>query len=303
MNRWIVALKFNSLPKIILPLLVGMAVASIGMEEVPWLNVALLLLYGFSLQNFIVLMNDVGDADADEHHMKHFPHLIDERMIPAGKITLKEMKTAGRFAAFGVLAVGAVATFALGLKWALLACAASLPLLGLYTFPPIKLNYRGGGEILEALGVGLYLPLIAGYIYSGSSHLPSYLSITPLLPLAFASALSSGLKHQPADKETGKKTFAVLFGLMSTKRGIVYCTLTALLMVGWLTWKSYFHWFMLPVTLLVPAVHFVRMFAVIKVATIENLPELAHFKKELHYLIFRMSAALAAAAMVTSYMS
>ena len=37
-----------------------------------------------------------------------------------------------------------------------------------YTLPPLRLNYRGGGELLEMLGVGLALPLYNVYLQAGA---------------------------------------------------------------------------------------------------------------------------------------
>ena len=44
----------------------------------------------------------------------------------------------------------------------------ALLLLWLYSFKPVRLSYRGGGEILQALGTALVLPLLGFYAQSGS---------------------------------------------------------------------------------------------------------------------------------------
>ncbi|MDG5813960.1 prenyltransferase [Chitinispirillales bacterium ANBcel5] len=292
LKPWIVAVKPGSLPKIILPLLAGFSVGVWMAEAFSSLGFILLLLYGLSLQIFIVLMNDVADADADCYHMKHYPHLIDERMIPTGQISKRAMFTAGCIAALLCLATAVLYAILLGRLFAPVAALVSVLILTLYSFGPYRFNYRGMGELFEALGVGIVLPLSALYFTSGKLVPDTLAPFILLFLLALASALSSGLKHMPSDKKTGKRTYAVLYGLNSAKNLIVALSFFSLLIAILFS----IHFFTLIGALflvLIPGIHFYIVVRYKKRADIEDLKSLGKFKYHLHRLIFTITTGVA----------
>ena len=79
-----------------------------------------------------------------------------------------------------------------------------------YSLPPFELNYRGGGELLEMLGVGIALPLFNAYLQSGSvSGWPVLLGFSCL---GLASAIASGLSDEESDRLGGKRTVTSTLG-------------------------------------------------------------------------------------------
>jgi hypothetical protein len=67
--------------------------------------------------------------------------------------------------------------------------AAALIVLWTYRFPPLSLDYRGG-EFLQALGLGLLLPLIGYYAQTGSWHPLPRVLFPPYIFLQLAAALA-----------------------------------------------------------------------------------------------------------------
>jgi len=81
-----------------------------------------------------------------------------------------------------------------------------------YTLPPVRLNYRGGGELLETLGVGIALPLYNAYLQAGDIPTRSGFWIAGFALLSLSSAVASGLSDEQSDRVGGKRTFASTFG-------------------------------------------------------------------------------------------
>jgi 1,4-dihydroxy-2-naphthoate octaprenyltransferase/chlorophyll synthase len=92
---------------------------------------------------------------------------------------------------------------------------AGLALLGLfvaYSFAPLRLNYRGGGEWLEGLGVGLALPWFQLYLQAGQAWARELWLLPGFVLLALASAVASGLSDEQSDRRGGKRTYVSEYG-------------------------------------------------------------------------------------------
>ncbi|MGY8826866.1 MAG: UbiA family prenyltransferase [Candidatus Latescibacterota bacterium] len=217
MKRWLIAVKPMALPKILLPVIAGLSLGYREMGDMEWQPVLLLLLLAVCAQWLIVLLNDYADREADRKHAIDYPELLDRRVLTTGLLTENNVLIAALLAVLGMLAAGA-GLYALERPYALYLGGAGLVLLAAYSFPPLKLNYRGGGEILETMGTGILLPLLgyyisAGHLVSGNAHL-----LLPVTLYGFVGALISGLKHEPADRDNGKNTLVVLLGPVMVRR-------------------------------------------------------------------------------------
>ena len=94
-----------------------------------------------------------------------------------------------------------------------------------YTLPPVRLNYRGGGELLEMLGVGAALPLYNLYLQAGTVPPGAWPWIAGFSALSLASGVASGLSDEQSDRAGGKRTFASTFGNASARRMTEICVL------------------------------------------------------------------------------
>ncbi len=224
-GRWLSAVKPASWPKILVPALLGQALGIAASMRVSAQGVAFGL--GFTVFDliFVVLMNDWGDREVDAIKRRLFPDGCSPKTIPDGIIPARSVARVGL--SFGVMAVlssiagafalGSPILFGLGLGGVFLFVA--------YTLPPLRLNYRGGGELLEMLGVGVLLPL-----YNAHAQAPERWSdwsgrlfeVWPTMlgfaALSLASAIASGLSDETSDRAGGKKTFATTFGNRASRR-------------------------------------------------------------------------------------
>jgi 1,4-dihydroxy-2-naphthoate octaprenyltransferase len=103
-----------------------------------------------------------------------------------------------------------------------------LALLWAYSYPPLRLSYRGGGEYLQMVGVGLVLPMIGFSAHAGNlSGLP--IALMPLmLILSLSCAMATALPDEPSDRADGKLTHVVRFGAAATRRSILRLNALAL---------------------------------------------------------------------------
>jgi 1,4-dihydroxy-2-naphthoate polyprenyltransferase len=189
-----------------------------------------LVIYGLAMHFFIVYINDVADFETDQKNTTFTPFSGGSRVLVEGKLTKRSLLVAGLIMAGIVLFIGNLMAVRSG-EWTLMIWVVlGLFLMHAYSFGPIKLSYRGFGEVLQMLGVGVVLPVV-GYLAQGGSYdtLP-WLFIVALLPSQYAMAISTSLPDEPSDKESQKRTTVVILGVKNAKR--VMLMLYALAIAG-----------------------------------------------------------------------
>jgi len=219
-ERWAYALKPASWPKLGAPFLLGQALGSLDRGGLDAGAFAVGALFTVAYLAYIVLLNDWGDREVDRIKRDMFPSGCSPKTIPDHILPERTVLAAG-------LAAGALALLvtAVGGPWldrpalgVLAGCAVLI--FQTYTFGPVRLNYRGGGELLEVAGIGVAVPLVNAYAQSGRIWGPAHgLLIGHALATA-ASALASGLADERSDRAGGKRTFTTMFG-NATVRGLV----------------------------------------------------------------------------------
>jgi 1,4-dihydroxy-2-naphthoate octaprenyltransferase len=132
--------------------------------------------------------------------------------------------------------VGCVLTFFYERSWILPLIFVSWALLWIYSYAPFKLSYRGGGEVVQALGVGFLLLFFGYYAQAGNaSHFPWHYLVF-VLPLQLGAAFSTALPDEPSDREGRKHTLVVLVGPVPVKLLVVFLYFTGLgffCFIGW----------------------------------------------------------------------
>jgi 1,4-dihydroxy-2-naphthoate octaprenyltransferase len=216
--RWKFALKPASWPKLLVPMLLGQAVGVAASGSVSAAAVAFGLLFTVLDGVFIVLLNDWADRDIDGLKRRLLPGAGSPKTIPDGVLPATSVLLGG--AVSGAAAAGAA--FAAGawlgrplLGWAGVGC---LGLFLAYSFPPLRLNYRGGGELLEALGVGLALPWLNAYAQSGRAAGAELWVLFGYAMASLASAVASGLGDEVSDRAGGKRTVVTMLGNALARR-------------------------------------------------------------------------------------
>jgi 1,4-dihydroxy-2-naphthoate polyprenyltransferase len=193
------------------PVLIGIAIAaSHGFFDLP--SVLLTLLGAAFVHLGINVSNDVFDTlhGADDVNVTPTQYSGGSRVIQYGLVPLRRMATisAGFFVAAAV--VGMVLMVLRGSP-ALLAIGILGFVVGIgYTAPPLKLVYRGLGEIAVAIGFGP-LMLLGAYVVQSAGTL-SWEPFAASLPVAILVALILYVNEIPdrrGDSQAGKRTLPV----------------------------------------------------------------------------------------------
>ena len=195
-----------------------------------WLGYAWL----FLLEVATVFSNEVYDYDTDENNELFGPFNGGSRVIVNKEISRRNMKRA-------VWLTGSLSVIALMLlliyfpsdvlATALFCLAVSVLALG-YTVPPLKLSYRGFGELTVGITHSVAV-IAAGYLFQGgaiSNGFPWLLSL-PLFFSILPSIILAGIPDHLADKQAGKGTLAVRMGPRAAIKLAMILTLAALLAV------------------------------------------------------------------------
>ena len=211
-QRWLYAIKPDSWPKLLVPMALGQAVGVFASASFSLGALLFGLIFTLLDGIFIVLLNDWSDQGVDRIKREMFPDGCSPKTIPDGILAPKTVLIVGLLAGLTAALMGVLFGGMLDRPLLAIAAVVSLSIFVAYSVPPFKLNYRGGGEVLEAVGVGLALPWLNAYAQSGEIWAPSYWLFAGFVLLSMASALASGLSDEMSDAKGGKTTCATLWG-------------------------------------------------------------------------------------------
>jgi 1,4-dihydroxy-2-naphthoate octaprenyltransferase/chlorophyll synthase len=235
--RWRYAAKPDSWAKLLVPFVLGQAMGLGPALESPrgvsFHAVGLGLAFTVLDLLFIVFLNDWGDREVDALKRRMFPEGCSPKTIPDGILSARALLLAGLACGALALAIAALASVLLDRPLLLPAATVALALFVAYTLPPLRLNYRGGGELCEMLGVGVLLPWLNAYL-QGGRVLPEGLWLLPgFAMLSLASAIASGLADERSDRLGGKTTVVTTIGNTLSRRAI-----EGLVIVGAVLWLA-----------------------------------------------------------------
>ncbi len=173
----------------------------------------------------IVFANDVADLDVDRDNRTHNLFSGGSRVLVEGRIT--------RRALGGAAIAMAVVLLTVCLAWRE---RPLLPLFGLtavallvaYSYPPLRLSYRGGGELLQGLGVGVVLPLVGYYGQAGDLAKAPMVGVAALFAFGVAGNVLTALPDEPSDRAGGKRSWPVLRGGPRARRDAIALSCLAL---------------------------------------------------------------------------
>lgn len=213
LRAWLQASRLPSQSYIALPLLLGQ-LAAVHLMGRP-LDVATLLgvqLFGVLDQLFIVYANDWADQETDRRNRTATLFSGGSRVLVEGRLSPRALGIAAMVCAVGLLLVSVGLAVARGVPLLVPLALLALALLWAYSYPPLRLSYRGGGEVLQMVGVSGVLPLY-GYLAQGGDlgRFPWWL-VACLLPTHLGCAIATALPDEPSDRESRKLTLPARVG-------------------------------------------------------------------------------------------
>lgn len=301
-QRWLFAAKLASWPKLLVPMGLGQALGLCALTRLGgelgshgWAQLAIGVLLTLLNLGYLVFLNDVGDRRVDGLKRRMFPEGCSPKTIPDGILSPRALAWAGLSCLSAHILISAI--------WAQLADRPQLLWFSLgtalmfacYGWVAPKLNYRGGGELLEAAGTGCVLPWAQFYLVAGTLYGRELWYLLGLTCFGLASALASGLSDECSDRLGGKVTFTTMWGNAAVRRAVRACAGAACV-----AWAGCFYWVGgvdVPiwgrVVVLVVAIGGIRrMQSHAPAATTNAFGALASYKRELHRAIWWSSSAL-----------
>lgn len=191
-------------------------------------------LWLFLVELATVLTNDYLDFKSDKQNNYFSAFTGGSRVIVDKLLSFSEIKKGifvTLFASVVILALLLLNT-PRSLPTMLLTCAMIFVLALGYTVPPLKLSYRGLGELTVGL-THSFAAVVCGYLFQGGKMedpFPWLLSL-PMFFAVLPSIILSGIPDFHADKAASKKTLAVRFGKKGAAVLALGFTLTAAITV------------------------------------------------------------------------
>ena len=184
----------------------------------------------FLLEVATVFTNDYFDLESDRRNRNFGPFTGGSRVLVDGRIKLPAMRLGIASAIGGFIVVAVALAFVVpGTKPFLLLAALAILAIG-YTTPPLKLCWRGLGEVDVALTHSTPL-ILCGYMFQGGASDASFpwLVGLPLFLAVLPAIILSGIPDYAADLAVGKRTLAVALGPRSAIRIAQLSTIAAAL--------------------------------------------------------------------------
>ncbi len=227
---WIQAARPLAHPNIAVPLLVGeVLAASITGVWDPRL-VALTHVAGVLDQLYIVFANDVADEIGDRDNDNATAFSGGSRVLVENKLSSRHLGVASRVAAALLLLLAAWTSIAWDRPLLFAGWVFGVGLLWAYSYPPLRLSYRGAGEFAQGLGLGVVLPLIGYYTVAGSFESFPWPALAPLFVLGFASNINTALPDHAADARCDKATWPVRYGVDRARKHVLQLLALAVFM-------------------------------------------------------------------------
>ncbi|UYM03659.1 1,4-dihydroxy-2-naphthoate polyprenyltransferase [Solicola gregarius] len=245
-SQWIEGARPRTLPAAISPVVAGTGAAAFA-DSVVWWRAVLCLVLALLLQIGVNFANDYSDGIRGTDDERVGPlRLVGSRVATAGSV---------KAAAFGCFAVGAAAGLVLAAAtgwWLLLIGAAAIAAAWFYTGGSTPYGYRALGEVSVFVFFGLVAVIGTTYVQVEEVTWPSVAAAVGLGALICAILVANNLRDIPTDRESDKRTLAVVMGDRGTRMLFVALQVVALAVIGWLVAAT--PWTLLALVALAPGV-------------------------------------------------
>lgn len=240
-GAWIQASRLPAQVYLAPSLLFGQACAFFQTENWHWLAFGAAHVLGFGLHLCLVFANDFADLYSDRRNNAWSVFSGGSRVLVLGVLRPEELLLAARVSGAVCIVLAVLMGVLWGLWWTPVFVVLALLMLWLHSFAPARASYRGGGEILQALGVGGVLPCLGFYVQKGSMAGFPWALLGFLLPLHLAFALCLALPDEPSDRKTQKRSLVVRLQPKRARVVIFAVNLAALASFAAVSWLGPVH--------------------------------------------------------------
>ena len=209
-SAWLRAIRPLAHANIAPPILFGQALALATTGHFSWIALSIAQTFGVLDHLVVVFANDFADRDADASNTAPTPFSGGSRVLPEGLIAPRSIAMAGLGCALALLLGSiAIATRTTSMPWLALA---AIVLIVAYSYPPLRLSYRGGGELLQGLGVGVVLPLVGLAAQGAPIDTTALAWLVPTFVLGVAGNVLTSIPDAAADRAANKRSPAARWG-------------------------------------------------------------------------------------------
>lgn len=232
-SAWLQAARPLAAANVAVPLVLGQTLAFAAHGRFSWALFGEIQMLGVFNQLFIVFANDFADREADA--INPTPSFVSggSRVIQEGKLEASALRKGAWLMLGAQLLLALWLGASQGLWWMPALVLVGAALLWAYSFPPLRLSFRGQGELLQGLGVGVILPIIGFYGQAGEFAELPWLGLAPCFLLGYVGNLLTALPDYPGDRAANKRTYAVLRGQYEARRHALEMSAVAIVF-GWL---------------------------------------------------------------------
>ncbi|MDR7537752.1 MAG: 1,4-dihydroxy-2-naphthoate polyprenyltransferase [Armatimonadota bacterium] len=138
----------------------------------------------------------------------------------------------GSYASFGLAALAGLYLVALRGWPVLVAGLLSISAAVAYTASPLRLGYRGLGDLLVFIFFGVVAVVGSDYVQTGAVRAPAALASVPVGLLTTAILVANNLRDIETDRAAGKRTLAVRVGVAGTRVEYALCVAVAFAVPG-----------------------------------------------------------------------
>ncbi len=230
LRHWVTAARPIGHGMIAIPLLWGQALALIFTNQFAWQWFFITHVFGLLIQIYILYLNDYADESIDRLNETYWLS-GGSRVIPDGHLSGAHLFKGAMVAVSLMLLVSAIC-LALDRPWMLLLAGIAATLGWTYSLAPLQSSYRGFGELHQSLSCGLFLPVMAFYLQSGTFETFPWLYLLPVCLIFFAGNIVTAMPDVSADRMGNKRTYPIRHGGERARRDAVLLILAACLLIA-----------------------------------------------------------------------
>jgi 1,4-dihydroxy-2-naphthoate octaprenyltransferase len=251
-NPWILGARPKTLPAVLSPIILGIAIGYHENKVFNLINAILVLIIGLALQIAVNYANDYSDGIKGSDTNRVGPI----RLVGSGLASPQAVKRAA-FIAIGIASIFGL-YFASRTSWLLLLVGvlAIFATWG-YTGGKNPYGYRGLGEVSVFIFFGLVATIGSSYGQSKNiSWLPIIFSIA-MGTFSCGILMANNIRDLPMDREVGKKTLAVRIGDSNSRKLVILFLITPYLILILASIKT--PWLLIALITLIPTFKLIKI--------------------------------------------